>query len=139
MLQIGSALLTAVLLGVPRALETRTFGAASRPVFVEVSRLDARLADFTAALEREIVAACHRLVGNVRAAPAVVEIHNVWAARKARAPQTEAACVTVRRGYDATPMVVQYVSGCRQAAARTLIQALARRKEETWASETPGA
>jgi len=129
--RLGSVLLTAVLLGVPRALNARAFGAVPRWVFVQVSPLDPLLADFTVELERAIEAASCRLAGDARDAPVVVEIHSVWTARAARGPRTEAVSVTVRRRHEAVPLVVQYPPGRRSDAAHALIQALPRGKEGT--------
>jgi hypothetical protein len=130
-LRLGSVLLAAVLLGVPRALDARAFGAAPRSVYVDVSPLDPRLRDFTAELERAIDAASYRLVDDPRDATLIVEIHRVWIAEAGEGASTEAVSVTIRRGHQARPVVVHYLAGRRDDAARTLIRMLVRREEGT--------
>jgi hypothetical protein len=127
-LRLGSVLLAAALLGVPRALDGRPFGVSPRPVFVVVSPPEPRLTHFTAELERAIAGACRRLASRPSDATVIVEIHNVWAARAAEGRPAEAASVTVRDGRRGLHLVLHYAPGQRAEAARALIRTL-----EGWA------
>ena len=59
-MRLGSVLLAAVLLGVPRALEARSFGA-PRSVYMDVARPAPDLAGFAEELQRALEAAGCRL------------------------------------------------------------------------------
>lgn len=121
--RLGSVLLAAVLLGVPRALEARAFGA-QRSVYVEVAPLAAELREFAEALERALAGAAWSLATRPSEATLVIE---VLAAARARSPEgrpVEAVSIAVRDACGAQPLLLHYDPGRRDCAARALLARL---------------
>jgi len=120
MLRLGSMLLTAVLLGVPRAVDARAFGS-QRSVYVEVAPGDPDLASFAEALEQALGAAAYTLARDRSRATLVVEVRGF-----ARSVSGERAGVmlAVGRGADRRPLVLDHAPGQWAPAARTLLAAL---------------
>jgi hypothetical protein len=124
MLRFGSVVLAAVLLGVPRALDARAFGAPGpRSVYVDVAPADPRLADFAAELKRAIDGASYVLVARPFDATLIVEVHGLWRWSAASGP-TEAVSLTVRDAGTTRPVVLHYAPDRRSDAARALLAAL---------------
>jgi hypothetical protein len=126
-LRLGSAILTAVLLGVPRALDARAFGAA-RSVYVEVEEPSPELAGFAAALSRALAEAGCRVAPRPTGATVVVEIHALWKGVDSRPDgrddYSEAIGFTVRDARGRRPLVLHYPAGRQAEAARALLRAL---------------
>lgn len=122
MRRLGSVLLAAVLLGVPRALEARSFGAA-RSVYVDVALPAPGLASFAEELQRALEAAGCRLAARPDGATTVVEVHALWA-QAGPGPGAEAISFTVRDGRGRRPLVLHYPADRRADAARALLAAL---------------
>ena len=115
-------LLSALLLGVPRALEARTFGR-QRSFYVEVAPADPDLSDFAEdlgdALERSSLA----LAPGRSDATVVVEIRRMMTSRLVRAP-VETVSVTVDDGGGRRRLLLHYAPGERRRAAEALLAAL---------------
>jgi len=127
MLRLGSMLLTAVLMGVPRALDGRAFGTASATIIhVKVAPHDPDLAALADELERALAAASYELTPVASRATLVVEVHRL--AREARPPDGErrALLVTLGEGRARRPIVVEDDPDQRRHAARALLDALPR-------------
>jgi hypothetical protein len=124
-LRLGSMVLTAVLLGVPRALDTRAFGAA-RSVYVEVADPSPGLAGFADALARALERSGGRLATSPTGATAVVEVHALWRCVDSGPGPSEAVCFTVRDARGRRPLVLHYAAGREAEAARALLRALER-------------
>jgi hypothetical protein len=119
--RLGSVLLAAVLLGVPRALDARAFG--STPAFyVEVSAPSPGLRDFADALSRAIEEAGGRLSRGPRTATVVVEVHGLW--RGPRLGRSESIAFTVRDARGQRPLLLDYKVGHAKEAAAALLRAL---------------
>ena len=127
MLRLGSAILTAVLLGVPRALDARAFGAAPS-VYVEVADPSPGLAGFAAALSRALAEAGCRVASRPTGATVVVEVHALWKCIDSRSDcredRSEAIGFTVRDACGRRPLVLHYPEGRQAEAARALLRAL---------------
>jgi hypothetical protein len=122
MLRLGSLLLAGVLQGVPRALDTRIFGA-QRSVYLDVSPLAPELEAFARDLERALLDACYGLARDPSRATVVVEVRAATTSRAGRS-SAEAVIVTVRDGSLMQPLVLHYAAERRAAAARALLQRL---------------
>ena len=123
MRRLGSVVLAAILLGVPRGLDARTFGA-QRSVYVEVARLAPELTDFVAALERAIGSAAYSLAAEPSQATMVIEVHNVATAETSDGRPMEAATVVVQEGTSTRPLVLHYTPPHRGRAASRLLERL---------------
>jgi hypothetical protein len=125
MKRLGSLLLAGVLLGVPRALEARTFGL-QRSVYIDVSPLAPELQAFARDLERALVDNAYTLADDPSRATVVVEVRTATTtgAVAARRP-SEAVLVSVREGKALRPLVLHYAPEQRAAAARALLDRLA--------------
>jgi hypothetical protein len=121
MLRLGSILLTALLTGVPRALDARAFGA-QRSVYVEVAPNDPELASFAEELERALATASYTLVGDRTRATFVVEVHRC--APSAGARGRNAVLLSVGDGRARHPLLLDHRPGQRARAARALLEAL---------------
>ncbi len=115
--------LTAVLLGVPRALDTRAFGAA-RSVYVEVADPSAGLAGFAEELSRALARAGCRVASTLTGATTVVEVHAHWRRAGPGVDPSEAIAFTVRDARGRRPLVLHYPAGREAEAARALLAAL---------------
>jgi hypothetical protein len=123
MLRLGSILLSALLTGVPRALDTRAFGA-QRSVYVEVAPADPELSSFARELERALAAAAYTLVTERAQATLVVEVHGFARSAVARGRGRDTVLMTVGRGRARHPLVLDHAPGQRAQAARVLLEAL---------------
>jgi len=122
-LGLGSVVLTAVLLGVPRALDARAFGAA-RSVYVEVADPSPGLAGFAEALSRALERSGCRVATSPTGATTVVEVHALWRCDNSRPDPSAAVSFTVRDGRGRRPLVLDYAPGREAEAVRALLQAL---------------
>ena len=123
MLRLGSVVLAAVLLGVPRALDARAFGV-QRSVYLDVAPLAPELQDFAAELKRAIEAGAYALATGPSEATLVVELMNVSRSTRSDGRPMEAACLAIREGTWSRPVVLHYAPGQRANAARRLLQRL---------------
>jgi hypothetical protein len=122
-LRLGSAILAAVLLGVPRALDARAFGSV-RSVYVEAAEASPDLAGFAEELSRALEEAGCRVAAGPTAATVVVEVHGLWKSADSRPGPSEAISVTVGDALGRRPLVLHYPQGRRRLAARALLRAL---------------
>jgi hypothetical protein len=115
--------LTAVLLGVPRALDARAFGAA-RSVYVEVADPSPGLAGFAEELSRALERSGCRVATSPTGATTVVEVHASWRRADSRSDPFAAISMTVRDGSGRRPLVLDCAAGREADAARALLAAL---------------
>jgi len=118
LLRLGPALLTALLLGVPRALGGRAFG--DRAVYVEVAAGEPELTAFGEALSRVVARHAHRLIGPPRGPATVITVHRLF-----RSPEHDVEAVSVSVGD--RRLVLHYPPGARDDAALTLLESLGPR------------
>ena len=123
MRRLGSVVLAAILLGVPRGLDARTFGA-QRSVYLNVATLAPELVDFVAELERAIGDAAYSLAARPSEATMVVEVQNVATAETSDGRPMEAVTLVVREGTSARPLILYYSPPRRARAASRLIESL---------------
>jgi len=122
-LRLGSAVLTAVLLGVPRALDTRAFGA-DRSVYFQVADPSPGLAGFADALSRALERAGGRAVKSPAGATTVVEVHGLWRLGARGPGPSRAISLTVQDARGRRPLVLHYAAGREAEAARALLDVL---------------
>ena len=122
-LHLGSAILTAVLLGVPRALDGRVFGS-TPSVYVEVADASPEIAAFGEEVSRAPEESGCRVAARPTGATIVVEVHSLWTCAGPGSDPSEAISFTVRHARGRRPLVLHYPHGCRAQAARTLLRAL---------------
>jgi hypothetical protein len=122
-LRLGSVVLTAVLLGVPRALDARAFGSA-RSVYVEVADPWPELTGFADELSRALERAGCRVATGPTGATTVVEVHALWRCADLGPGPSEAISFTVRDARGRRPLVLDYAAGREADAARALLAAL---------------
>jgi hypothetical protein len=122
-LRLGSAILASVLLGVPRALDTRAFGA-RRSVYIEVAPTSPELQDFAAVLSRALADSGLSMAARPGGATLVVEVHGLWHSTGADGPASEAVRFTVRDRRGTRPLVLHYAPEERPAAARAFLRVL---------------
>jgi hypothetical protein len=127
-LRLGSAILASVLLGVPRALDARAFGA-PRSVYIQVAPDAPELTAFAAELSRALVDAGLSVATRPAGATLVVEVHGLW--RSASGPATEAVSFTARDRRGTRLLVLHYAPEARPAAARALLRSLESPRGET--------
>jgi hypothetical protein len=122
-LRLGSIVLASVLLGVPRALESRPFGA-QESVYVEVSALAPELQEFARELEQALARASFALAARRSEATTVVDVLGTahWVQRDGR-PLRAVALVT-GHGRRLRPLVVDYTPGGVAPAVRELLACL---------------
>jgi hypothetical protein len=118
-----SVVLAAVLLGVPRALEARWFGA-QRPVYVDVAPEAPELTGLAHELERAIDRAACSLASRRSEATLVVELVGVSTTTGRDGRRMEAATFLLRDGTRRRPVVLHYPPGGRAGAARALVDVL---------------
>lgn len=123
MLRLGSILLTALLTGVPRALDARTFGA-QRSVYVEVAPNDPELASFAEELERALAAASCTLTTDRARATLVVEVHRFVRPAGPLERGRHAVLLTAGDGRIRRPLLLDHGIGQGAQAARALLAAL---------------
>ncbi len=119
---LGSLLLAGILLGVPRALDTRVFGA-QRSVYVEVSPASPELAAFAAALEQALGAGSWQLATRRAVATVVVDVLGVVDAQEGQG-RREAIRVAVRDRRGERRLVLHGTAGDREGLARLLLARL---------------
>jgi hypothetical protein len=124
-LRLGSMVLTAVLLGVPRALDARAFGAA-RSVYVEVADPWPGLTGFADELSRALERAGCRVATAPTGATTVVEVHALWKCADSGPDPSEAISFTVCDARGRRRLVLHYAAGREAEAARALLAALDR-------------
>jgi hypothetical protein len=122
-LRFGSLVLASVLLGVPRAFESRTFGA-QESVYVEVSPLAPELLDFARELERALLRQSFALSARRCDATTVIDILSVARSSGPGRPQAEAIALTSRDGRRQRRLVLHYRPGDVEAATRELLACL---------------
>jgi DNA integrity scanning protein DisA with diadenylate cyclase activity len=122
-LRLGSLILATVLLGVPRALDARAFGA-QRSVYLEVAPQAPELTDFMAELERAISAAALSLATRPTGATMVIEVQSLATARTSDGGRMEAVSLVVRDGASALPLILHYSPPHRARAATRLVEKL---------------
>lgn len=123
MIRLGSVVLTALLLGVPRAIDARAFGAA-RSVYVEVADPAPGLAGFAEALSRALELLGCRAATSPSGATTVVEVHARWRCADSRSDPHAAISCTVRDGRGRRPLVLDCAPGGEADAARALLGVL---------------
>ena len=123
MRRLGSLVLASVLLGVPRALDTRAFGA-RRPFYVEVAPRSPALLAFGEALDRALGASAWSLARSRSAATTVIEVLHAVSTTDAWGRAVEAITLAVIEGRAVRRLVLDAVAGRRDAAARELVSLL---------------
>ncbi len=129
MLRLGSAILASVLLGVPRALDTRAFGS-PRSVYIQVAPDSPELSAFGEELSRALAEAGVSLATGPAGATLVVDVHGLWRSQ-AHGRVTEAIRFTARDGSGTRRLVLHYAPESRSAAARMLLRSLEPRPART--------
>jgi hypothetical protein len=129
-LRLGSALLASVLLGVPRALDTRAFGS-PRSVYVQVAPDSPELSAFAEELTRALADAGVTLATGPAGATLVVDVHGLWRSESASGSVTEAIRFTARDRGGTRRLVLHYAPESRGAAARALLRSLEPRPART--------
>lgn len=123
-MRIGSLVLASVLLGVPRALDARVFGA-RRPVCrVEVSPRSPGLLAFGEALERALGGVGSAFAPCRSAAVTVVEVLHVASVRDALGRAAEAITLAVTEGQRVRRILLHARPNGLDAAARALLARL---------------
>lgn len=130
MLRLGSAILASALLGVPRALEARAFGA-QRSVYVQVAPESPELTAFAAALFRAL-GESSPTASRWGDAAMVVEVHGLWPSVGGSGPACEAVSLTARDGRATRRLILRYSPAARPAAARALLRTLDDRPGRPW-------
>lgn len=123
MRHLGSVILAAVLLGVPRGLDTRAFGA-QRSVYIDVAPRAPELTGFVAELERAIGDAAYSLASRPAGATTVIEVRNVARGETSDGRPMEAVTLVVREGAASRPLVLHYTPPGRSRAASRLLETL---------------
>ncbi len=122
-LGLGSVVLAAVLLGVPRALNAGAFGA-SPSVYLAVASRDPVLRDFVAQLKRAIGASALTLVARPGEATMVIELLGVSRSEAEGGRSMEAARFVLYEGPATRPVILHYAPGQGAGAARRLLERL---------------
>jgi hypothetical protein len=122
-LRLGSAILASVLLGVPRALDARAFGA-PRSVYVQVAPDSPELSAFAEELTRALADAGVSLATAPAGATLVVDVHGLWRSESTSGSVTEAIRFTARDRTGTRRLVLHYARESRSAAARVLLRSL---------------
>lgn len=128
MKHLGSLLLAGVLLGVPRALEARTFGL-QRSVYIDVSPLAPELQAFARELEAALLGGCYAPADNPSQATVVIEVHSATTTHRVGRSRAEAVLISVRDRGSTRPLVLHYPAEQRTAAARSLLGRLAANRQ----------
>ncbi len=122
-MRLGSIVLTSVLLGVPRALEARTFGQ-RRPVYVEVAPRSPGLLAFGEALGRALDAAGRASGPRHATAVQLVDVLHLASLRDALGRAVEMITLVVREGRRMRRILLHADAGRRDDAARELLARL---------------
>lgn len=123
MLRLGSVVLASVLLGVPRAVETRAFGV-QRAVYIDVAPQAPELLDFAAELKRAIGAGAYTLASRPSKNTVVIELLNVSRSGSADGRSMEAAAFSLRDDGRTRRVMLHYPPGERARAAQLLLDTL---------------
>jgi hypothetical protein len=123
-IRLGPMILSAVLLGMPRALGGHAFGD-QRSVYIDVAALPPELTDFTAELERAIGDAALALAARPSLATTVIEVERVARSRTRAGDAMEAVALLVREGTSLRRMILHYAPQRRARAAAHLLERLA--------------
>ena len=129
-LRLGSAILASVLLGVPRALDTRVFGA-PRSVYIQVAPDSPELTAFAAELTRALGGAGFSTASRPAGATLVVDVHSLWRSVGGSGPATETISFTARDRRGVRLLVLQYAPEARRAAAHALLRSLEEPRGKT--------
>jgi len=121
--RLGSVVLAAVLLGVPRALDAGAFGA-QPSVYLAVATMDSRLRAFAAELEWAIGASALTLAAWPGEATMVVELLGVSRSEAPGGRPMEAARFVLHDGPAKRPVILHYAPGQGARAARRLLERL---------------
>jgi hypothetical protein len=120
-LRLGSAILASVLLGVPRALDARAFGA-PRSVYIQVAPDSPELSAFAEELSRALADAGASVATRPGAATLVVDVHGLWRSVGRSGRVTETIRFTARDAGATRRLVLHYAPEERKAAARALLR-----------------
>ncbi len=139
--RLGSLLLASVLLGVPRALQARTFGAPQRAVWVEVSRPSPELGAFADAVSDVLAGSAWRLATARSQATTVIEVVGVVSTADRHGRAVEAFTLSVREGRHERRVVLHGRPDDRPGSARALVARLGYgscASRSTWAAGSAG-
>jgi hypothetical protein len=125
-LRLGSAILASVLLGVPRALDARAFGA-TPSVYIQVAPDSPELRAFAEELSRALADAGFSTAARRGCATLVVDVHGLFRSADATGPESEAVSFTARDRRGTRRLVLHYAKEARPAAARALLRSLEER------------
>jgi hypothetical protein len=123
MRQLGSVILAAVLLGIPRALEARAFGA-ERAVYLDVVTQGPELRALAEELGRAIEGTAYALAARPLGATLVVELLGVTQRSGQTGQRSETLMLAVRDGRRTRPMLVEYAPWRRAKAAHLVLESL---------------
>ena len=129
-LRLGSAILASVLLGVPRALDTRAFGA-PRSVYIQVAPDSPELTAFAAELTHALAEAGFSPATRPTGATLVVDVHSLWRSGGENGAAMEAVSFTAHDRRGTRLLVLHYAPDARPAAARALLRSLEERPATT--------
>jgi hypothetical protein len=118
--RLGSLVLASVLLGVPRALEARTFGA-QRSFYVDVSREASGLAPFAEALSHALAASAWSLAPRRAQATTVIDVVSVLTTTDARGRPVEAFTLSISERGRVRRLILHGRPDDRAKAARELV------------------
>lgn len=118
--RLGSLVLAGILLGVPRALDTRAFGAPQK-LYVETSQQSPELTAFAAALERAICVSPWQPAAQRADATVVIDVLSVASAEDALHRRMEAISLVVRDRRGPRRLVLHSSPENREAAALLLL------------------
>jgi hypothetical protein len=121
--RLGSLVLAGILLGVPRALDSRAFGA-QRTLYVETSQQAPELTAFAAALERALGASPWQPAARRGDATVVVDVLNVASAEDTHHRRMEAISLVVRDRRGPRRLVLHGSPQDREASALLLLEQL---------------
>jgi hypothetical protein len=122
-LHLGSIVLASVLLGVPRALDARSFGAQGS-VYVEVSPAAPELQEFARELERALVRASLTLSARRCEATTVIDVLGVARSAGPEGRTEEAIALATHDGPRQRRLVLHYSRGHAAAAMSELLARL---------------
>jgi hypothetical protein len=130
-LRLGSAILASVLLGVPRALDARAFGA-TRSAYVQVAPGSPELEAFAAEFARALGDAGFAAAAGPRGTTLVVEIHGIWRSAGESGPgSSDAVSFTVHDRRGTRLLVLHFQENARSTAARALLRSLGEPRGRT--------
>ncbi|HVO09427.1 MAG TPA: hypothetical protein VMX54_01625 [Vicinamibacteria bacterium] len=122
--RLGCLVLASALLGVPRALQARTFGAPPRAVWVEVCRPSPVMGAFADAVGDVLAASAWSPASGRSQATTVVDVVGVVSSTDRRGRPVEAYALSVREGRRERRVVLHGRPEDRAGTARALVAAL---------------